>query len=201
MKTMQQAIKWGIILLTVGWIFSGCVTTKRGMLGEHTYYSQERPNIRIDLNENFKYNSKKSDKLTYRFYDNESHQVAHINFYHSGAGVHEVTDYIHPHQWIFHTPPNSQEIITGTTTILGQNWHYRDSVIHPNSASCLLIRDIAIFTRWCDVLKVLFIKELPPPECKQWKNVKQLSPVQKTAYDEFVSDFNQKIKFSNYTPE
>ena len=182
-------------------VFCSCALTERGMMNHHTYYSTDNPNLRIDVSENFSLDETSKGANRYEFKNKEDRRFVLIKFIPGLTNETNVDYYNHPLKWIFFNIPNCVEIDQGQIDILGKTWYFRDSVYHPSTASCSLIRDIGFFTDRHDTFKVLYFQELPPYQCRIWKEVYRLNGDQQNTYNRFLHNMALDVKMSGYTPE
>lgn len=194
---LTQRVLIGFLLLAL----CSCATTQRGMIDSQSYYSTANPNIRIDIAESFAVNENTKSSQRIEFLNKEERRFVLINFQRGLTNENFVDYYDHPSKWIFFEIPNCEEINTGEMQVLGKIWYFRDFVFHQSTASCSLMRDMGIFTDGHDVLKVLYAQELPPYQCKRWKNLYRLAGDQQKALNRFLDNMALDVKMSNYTPE
>ncbi len=198
---MLRKHKGLMVICVCVWLgLTGCLN-KRGVIDEHIYFSTHYPNIQIEMSKDFSY--KKGDPGSYKhqFINEEAHRYIFIHYQLHVANEGRVDYYENPERWIYSKWPDTTEIAKGRMDILGQKWYFRDSVCHTSTASCAMIRDLGRFTGRHDVLKMLYVRDLPPYTCGQWKTASSLTEEQKQHRDEFLKDFDADVEITNYPLE
>lgn len=179
-------------------ILSGCVTTKRGMRDNNTFYSTMNPRLEINFGENFEYRKGVLGQYQHQFIDQENHRTAFIHVFLHEANQTQIDYYDNPEKWIFQAPSGSSEIKRFATKMYGEKWYIQDFVYHPSTANCLLIRDLSTFTDAHDVFILRYTWEIPPYKCEDWKNTASLGEEQKQFLEKFQAGFAEDIKIDSY---
>ncbi len=189
----------GIMVMCVCvWIGLTACLNKRGALDDRTFFSTHYPNIKIEMSEDFTYQKGDPGSYKHQFFNEEAHRYIFIHYQLHVANEGTVDYYENPERWIYSEWPDTTEIEKGRMEILGKNWYFRDSVCHTSTASCAMIRDLGLFTYRHDVLKMLYVRELPPYTCGQWKSASGLTEAQTQYRKEFLDDFDADVTITNY---
>jgi hypothetical protein len=180
-----------IIFSAICFLLTGCATsiTKRGMLDDNTYYSTYNPNIQIKVSPDFSYHAGKSGQFQHQFKNNIERKYIYIHHFKESPNPGPIDYYYNPSSWIFSDVPQSEKIESGTVNILNKKWYYCHYFRQSSTGSCALLKDIAIFTRDHDILKIRYIKELPRHDCDDWD---------RQDVDAFKAEFSKDIEITNY---
>lgn len=186
-----------IICLTMLSMNSGCIS-HRGVLDNNTYYSTKSPSLQVKIKDEFEYRKGESGQYQHQFLDNENHRLVYIHFTAHMPNETSVDYYENPDGWIYASIPDSVELERFNMHEAGEKWYVRDIVHHVSTVACLMIRDLGVFTDDHDVLKMLYLWQMPPYVCKDWKSKESLSEAQQQYLNEFRSGFSEDIKISKY---
>lgn len=190
---MQRGLNLIIIYCATLLVISGCSLTKRGMLENNTYFSNQNPSVQIALGENYEYYKGGRGQYQHQFSDQENHRMAFVHVFLHDANQTQVDYYNNPEGWIYSTPHNSVELNRFVTEMIGEKWYVQDVVYHPSTAACVLIRDLSVFTDTHDVFKFRYFWEIPPYKCENWKTVASLSPLEGEYFNKFVAAFSSDV--------
>lgn len=199
----EYSFKQLLVVVLSTFMFFGChmaTTDKQGMLNENTYFSSKKPNIQIVVDDQYQY-SEEAESYDHKFINVEKHRVFYILNSPPYHNQRRMEYYYSPDSWMFNNYPTSIRLHQGELKIIGKTWYYRDCVLKPTTANCVMIRDLGMFTPADGLLKVLYILELPPYTCSQWNKSDSFTDEQEEAYKYFLEGFASDIKITNYQGE
>lgn len=190
----------GLILIycTTLLVVSGCIHTKRGMLENNTYFSNQNPSVQIRFGQNYEYHKGGRGQYQHQFTDQEKHRMAFIHVFLHAANQTQVDYYNNPESWIYSAPSGSVELNRFVTEMIGEKWYVQDAVYHPSTASCVLIRDLSVFTDTHDVFNLRYSWEIPPYKCGNWKTVNSLSLSEQQYFDKFLAAFAEDVIITEF---
>lgn len=195
-------MQWGGSLISICCVLllgiSGCSHTKRGMLDNNTYFSNQNPNVQITLGENYEYHKGERGQYQHQFSDQENHRMVFVHVFLHNANQTQVDYYDNPEGWIYSTPPDSVELNRFVAEMIGEKWYVQDVVYHPSTAACVLIRDLAVFTDAHDVFKLRYSWEIPPYKCDNWKTANSLSSSEGEYFNKFVAAFSDDVTIREF---
>ena len=195
---MQRGVGFIIIYCGMLMLISGCSHTKRGMLGNNTYFSNQYPSVQITFGQNYEYHKGGRGQYQHQFSDQENHRMAFVHVFLHDANQSQVDYYNDPEGWIYSTLPDSVELNRFVTEMIGEKWYVQDAVYHPSTAACVLIRDLSVFTETHDVFKLRYFWEIPPYKCDNWKTVDSLSSSEQQYFNKFLAAFSDDVMLTEF---
>ena len=159
------------------------------MLVDNTYYSTYSPDIQIKVSSDYSYHPGESGHFQHQFKHRSELKYISIHHITEPPNTTQVDYYYNPSNWIFWDIPPSEKIDSGTVNILNKTWYFCHSFRPLLTGACALLKDIAIFTEDHDVLKIKYIKVLPPSDCGDWD---------RQDVENLKADFSKDIEITNY---
>lgn len=179
---------------------SGCSIAKRGV-ESHSYYSTDSPNIKVTVNKDFSYQPGKTGEFPHQFLDNERHRIIFFQHLLHYPIQNKVDYYNDPESWIYVSSENFEELGRYTKEMVGEKWYVQEYVGHPSTANCFLARKLSAFTYRYDVMTMMYIWEIPPYRCKDWKYLGELSSSQQQYLADFRAGFAEDLEIESYMQE
>ncbi len=191
-----------VIFIVIFFLLTGCAgtVTKRGMLDDNTYYSTYNPNVQVKVNPDFVHIEGRPGHFQHQFMNVRDRKRIFIHHFKESPNPGPVDYYYNPSTWIFWDIKMSERIETGTKEISGKKWYYCYFIKRPGNGGCMLVRDLAIFTRDHDILKIRYVKMLLDRHCNNWANadLKSLTDIQMDSLKNFKAEFSKDIKISDF---
>jgi len=196
MRIYFQSILLSMVVCLVS---SGCALPRRGMLDTNIYYSNQSPNIKITVKENFHYKKGESQKFQHQFFDRENHRIVYIQHYLHEPNQTQIDYYGNPEKWIYESSDSIFDIERFTEKNLGEKWYVQDYVKHVSTMACFMVRDFKAFTSRNDVFRLMYVWQMPPYLCEKWSFVKSLDDSQQQYLREFREGLAGDIQMEEYT--
>jgi hypothetical protein len=184
------------LILVCLWL-TGCVSsTIRGVNKEkNIFYSNNNPNIQIQLPSNYSYREGGKGNMQHHFYKGDHHVFLHFR----PKIVNEawVDYYYNPESWLFNHILLNEKINTGTLKILDKKWYYCNS-LQKFESECYFVRDLGYFTQNHSVLDVRFLRKLSYDDCQILENREFLTSKQYELMQDIIESFEKEIEFTSF---
>lgn len=196
---MTSCCRPAVLLLSFFLLLPGCSLTRRGVMEGNVYFSTKSPNVKISISEGFNYQKSSSGPPQHQFVEEEKHRFVYIHHIKHAANENIIDYFNNPEHWIYISSSDDVYIKRFTMDMVREKWYVQDFVNHPSSASCLFVRQLSTFTSWHDLLHVLYVWEIPPYTCSDWKSADSLRDSQQEYIEAFRRGFTEDVQIEEYT--
>ncbi len=187
-----------MFLLFVGILLSGCGANKRGMVGEHYYYSESSPALQIEVDPTFQYTKGQSDQVDHIFKGPYNRRYLLIDYEPNNVIDHRVDYYNHPHHWIYSGIPESSIIKKGEITVLDKTWFFADT-FEEREDGCSLAIHLRRFTDDQNLFLIKYLLWHPPEDCLKYRKEAILPIIEKEKVIKDIElSFEEVVTISPY---
>ena len=189
-------MKRALFLTALALLLTGCVTAapKRGMLDDHTWYSEAYPDLQVRVSDKLAY--RKADsyyQYRHQFYGKD--RAVLINFKKNTSNPQQVDYWNH----LYHVFTFDKVISHGDYMVADRKGYFWDYVYCTEDDDCFLTRHIACYSANHDLFTARYGILLLNSEKDEWKTGEIISQRQRELYNTFVEDFNRDVTITRYS--
>lgn len=186
-----------ILVIIVLLLSSACIVNKRGMIGEHVYYSTMSPDIIMEVAPDYKYTKGGVASMDHQYKNNMKGTCIYMDHEPPMANENNVDYYFPAEKWILDKFKGEKLLRKGKYKKFGQVWHYKDVLIPNDGSFDILLRDIGFFTELHDTFKLRYLIHINKFESSQVEKETETGKYDKI--DQMFQGVEDDIKLYRYS--